>query len=903
MLTVLESAGPRLAKRITEAGIEPYDDAAYFTPLQFDPQSIHDLSKLLLDLTVARQRCIVRGTPVSIDVARETTFDDGKPPVKDGRYLRRAELFRDLPQNAVMIDIDGGEVLHEDLGRACAMWVERFLPPAFHEKTFHVQLSSSAGIKPGLRAHLWFWLETPATSSALKEWGKAWNRHCGQRVIDLALFSTVQIHYTADPEVVDPFGFYDLPAVRSLLVHGLFGDTVGLELAVAESVDLPDEFEAAFEALERQRPLADVDVETAREYLRRIPNTGDGAHYDDWLEVGMALHHQFGDGGLALWREWSQSSSKFDARDLERRWKSFRSRRGPVTTFAAVIRRAGGKLSDTRLEERAWQELRDRISQASSIAELATRVLHEVAKAEIDETLRDSLLHEIKARAKKDFKTTLSTPQLSKAVREARRQRDEDADRLATNLEIVLAELALEIHFGGGTHLLVADGNVWEFLSGHWVRLSDRGGVTKRVMETIEACLRRGDKIGRAVEAQLVSESERAERIGALAEAATKVLLWKVTTLDPDPLGLTEFRTRSVINTPNGEIWFDVENATFEVRDHDPANQMISQTRAPYVRGATAPVFEKMLKRAFSTEKDCDRQIEHFLELMAYGLMENRRWGEVFILWKSPGGSGKTAIVEVIQMLSGPKLFRTVSFAQIEKKGLDNHFSDSLVGLHFLIDDDFRKGATLSDDFMKRYSGQKFDTSNPKHGRTFQYVCRVLGVALSNHWPVLRDFSNGFRRRAHVFRAGESIPESERDETLKAHVMEHELSGVLNMLIEAYLRICRRKHLALPDGCRDALEEWLASGNSVMRFILEAVERTGEASDEVEATVLYDLYGDFCRHFEGNVIQLSRQRFYEALEESGLKLRSCRARARMLIGCRLKGEFERIINESKGGFG
>lgn len=901
MITVLESAGPRLAKRITEAGIEPYDDAAYFSATQPVVGSIHELSELLVNLSKDLRRCIVRGTPIPMDAARKLTFDDGKAPVKDSRYLRRAELFRDVPQHAVMIDVDGGEMLHDDIEQACEAWIRKFLPECFHDVTFHWHLSSSAGIKPGLRVHLWFWLEHPASSADLKQWARDWNRSIGQRVIDLALFSTVQIHYTADPEIDDPFGFYSLPETRSGLAQGLVGDTVALDVSSTPQT-LSDEFEEAFAALERKRPLPDIDLEIAREYLRRIPNAGDGTHYDDWLEIGMALHHQFGDDGLTLWREWSQTSSKFDERDLVRRWKSFRTRGGATTTFAAIIRRSGGKLSDTKNEEDTWQALKKRIEAASGIAELVTRVLHEVAKADLNDTLRDSLLHEIKSRAKKEFKTTLSSPQLTKAVREARQARDEEVDRLSTNLEIVLAELALEIHFGGGTHLLVADGNTWEFLSGCWVRLADRGSVTKRVMETIEACLRRGDSIGQAVEAQLVSESERSERIGALAEAATKVALWKVTTLDTDPLKLTEFRTRSLINTPTGELWFDVENASYELREHDPASCMISQIRAPYEKGATAPVFRKMLERVFSTEKDAERQIEHFLELMAYGLMENRRWGEVFVLWKSPGGSGKTAIVEIIQMLSGPRLFRTVSFSQIEKKGLDNHFSDSLVGLHFLIDDDFRKGATLSDDFMKRYSGQKFDTSNPKHGRTFQYVCRVLGVALSNHWPVLRDFSNGFRRRAHVFRAGESIPERERDETLKAHVMENELSGVLNMLIEAYLRICRRKRLELPDGCRAALDEWLSSGNSVMRFINDAVERTGDPQDEVEAPVLYDLYGDFCRHFEGNVIQLSRQRFYEALEEAGLKVRIGHARLRMVVGATLKGEFKRIINEAKGDF-
>lgn len=68
----------------------------------------------------------------------------------------------------------------------------------------------------------------------------------------------------------------------------------------------------------------------------------------DWVNVGMALYHQFnGDGeGFELWDAWSSSGDKYNASEMEARWKSFevdlRSKK-PVT--AATIL-AMGKQSE-----------------------------------------------------------------------------------------------------------------------------------------------------------------------------------------------------------------------------------------------------------------------------------------------------------------------------------------------------------------------------------------------------------------------------------------------------------------------------------------------------------------------------------------------------------------------------
>lgn len=64
-------------------------------------------------------------------------------------------------------------------------------------------------------------------------------------------------------------------------------------------------------------------------------------HYDDWIILGQALHHQMGgsDAGFALWLEHSRRSKKYDGDDrtMRRKYRSFgKNRRQPVTMATVV---------------------------------------------------------------------------------------------------------------------------------------------------------------------------------------------------------------------------------------------------------------------------------------------------------------------------------------------------------------------------------------------------------------------------------------------------------------------------------------------------------------------------------------------------------------------------------------
>jgi hypothetical protein len=72
--------------------------------------------------------------------------------------------------------------------------------------------------------------------------------------------------------------------------------------------------------------LDDSDLDRAIKALHHISPDCD---YDQWIELGQALHTEFGEAGLGPWMTWSMAGQKFaGTKDIEQHWKSFHQGKG-----------------------------------------------------------------------------------------------------------------------------------------------------------------------------------------------------------------------------------------------------------------------------------------------------------------------------------------------------------------------------------------------------------------------------------------------------------------------------------------------------------------------------------------------------------------------------------------------
>lgn len=133
----------------------------------------------------------------------------------------------------------------------------------------------------------------------------------------------------------------------------------------------------------------DMSDDELRARTLLVPNPDD---YETWINVGMALHHQWdgGETGLKLWHEWAETADNYDADALERRWDDFKidgKRRAPIT-MRYVLKVAAEAVAHTTAQH--TNKLRDMFANAKDViawnkARDATR------NAEVDGLARSGL--------------------------------------------------------------------------------------------------------------------------------------------------------------------------------------------------------------------------------------------------------------------------------------------------------------------------------------------------------------------------------------------------------------------------------------------------------------------------------------------------------------------------------
>ena len=222
----------------TDAGIDGYQNVLQVQVAEREVSDIHQLSALLTELEEDPRQCIVRGGFVGRDTsdrmlprlleADRNAGKEAREP-KPGFTLRRGVLFPDRPLHMLMIDIDKFQPTLGDPVADPEMAIDEFiamqLPAAFHDITYHWQLSCSAGSSGNervLKAHVWFWLAVPRSSAEMYAWAEA------TPGVDKSLMHIVQVHYTAAPIFHD--GIADPVPRRSGLRRGANGDEVHLSL-------------------------------------------------------------------------------------------------------------------------------------------------------------------------------------------------------------------------------------------------------------------------------------------------------------------------------------------------------------------------------------------------------------------------------------------------------------------------------------------------------------------------------------------------------------------------------------------------------------------------------------------------------------------------------------------------
>lgn len=196
LVRVPEGDDTTLTKVITTEGSTEIPQLPFLVQFSsVEVATVRELHEALEELGEMPDVCVIRAEPIEPD--------DDTPRrrliIADKRTGDAATL-RPVARDWVLIDFDSvpspaGLDFTKEPARA-AQHVRGLLPACFQESACVWRASSSAGLKPGIRVHLWFLLSTPVDTEQLTAWLSGFP-------VDAAVFRANQPHFTAHPRFVD----------------------------------------------------------------------------------------------------------------------------------------------------------------------------------------------------------------------------------------------------------------------------------------------------------------------------------------------------------------------------------------------------------------------------------------------------------------------------------------------------------------------------------------------------------------------------------------------------------------------------------------------------------------------------------------------------------------------------
>ncbi len=425
----------------------------------------------------------------------------------------------------------------------------------------------------------------------------------------------------------------------------------------------------------------------------------------------------------------------------------------------------------------------------------------------------------------------------------------------------VLVERLLTEFFAGGAHLVWVNGPGFYCFNGiYWEVISDMAikHLLNKLIDRVPASSRPKKQylLGPALD---VLRTDR-----ALPEA--KQLL------DPedDP----------IFNCQNGEVHLTAAGKPV-LKPHDPKSFLTDVLPIEYDQDAKAPRYEQALMEIFANSSSPE-EFSQLANQIGGLIISGWRKTPYILIFKGRGGNGKSFLARLITDITGANRVYSGSVSDLS----DKFATGDLVGKKLFVDDDVSSNAYLPENMLKKMSEEKIMYAEEKYKPKYAFKCRSLPLLLCNHNPRLRDTDLSVTRRLVVVPFDRQFGPTERDPYLGNYIMANEAAGVLNLWLNGFQSVLRKRKLMLPKGVDEANTMLINQANPVTAFVEQCcIKQDG-------ATPVKELYDAFKAWVVEQGVQsrdhVTAQRMREDLEGLGYKTFEGSGRARMVKGLALR---------------
>lgn len=289
-----------------------------------------------------------------------------------------------------------------------------------------------------------------------------------------------------------------------------------------------------------------------------------------------------------------------------------------------------------------------------------------------------------------------------------------------------------------------------------------------------------------------------------------------------------------LINLQNGT--FEINDKGTELRPFNSSDFITYQLPFEYEPKAKAPLFQKFLDEVLP-DKDRQKVLAEYLGFVFIKHGSNRLKEEKALILYGTGANGKSVFFEVVSALLGAE--NTSNFSLQSLTNENGYFRAKLANKLVNYGSEIN-GKLESSLFKQLVSGEPVEARLP-YGQPFilkQYAKLIFN---SNELPKDVEHTNAYFRRFLIIPFDVTIPPEKQDKTLHVKIIENELSGVFNWVLDGLNRLLEQKRFTHCDAIKQAVEQYKSQSDSVKMFI----DENNYKNDATEYRLIKDLYNDY----------------------------------------------------------
>lgn len=310
----------------------------------------------------------------------------------------------------------------------------------------------------------------------------------------------------------------------------------------------------------------------------------------------------------------------------------------------------------------------------------------------------------------------------------------------------------------------------------------------------------------------------------------------------------------------NGTLVF--ENGNIEFVDFNKEHYLTYNLQFEYDSSAAAPLFQKYLDRVLP---DIELQ-EIIFEFFGTMFLKDVKHEKILLLL-GKGQNGKSVLTDILQAMLGPNMtslsllslseHKSQSRALIENKLLN--YSSEIGSTKNLDFDMVKKLASGEPVEIKEVFSKVFTMDN--YAR-LAFNCNTL--------PRVAESSHGFHRRFLIVPFEQKISEEEKDINLAQKIIENELPGIFNLIIEGMRRFLLQGKFTYSEKTHQQSEKFKHDTNSVVAF-LEEEQYVPSGKQHMRAQDFYRMYDNFCK--ENGFTSMNSTNLNNQLRDLGYEVR------------------------------